>query len=93
MTLPMPFMPSSAAPVGGNGLGDDRGDLCLGQLLRQVVGQHLRLRVLLLGEFGAAGIGVRLFGLSALLGLPDDDVEHLLIGQLDGLGTGDLGLG
>ena len=28
MTLPMPFMPSSAAPVDGDGVGDDRRDLC-----------------------------------------------------------------
>ena len=88
----MPLHPE----LGGAGLGDRVGDDCcrlLGaDLLAAGSRPAPRLGLLLLGQLGPAGGGVRLLGLAALLGLADDHVEHLLLGELDRLLAGDLGL-
>ena len=83
--------PRSAA-VSSTAAAGDRGQLVVGQLGGQVAGQHLALGPLLGGQLVAPGGGERLGRLGPLLGLLGDDLEHLGVVQLAGLGAGDLGV-
>ena len=65
----------------------------LGELLGQVVGDHRGLGALLGGLLVAAGVGERLGGLAALLGLAGEHAEHVVVGELARLLAGDLGVG
>ena len=92
MTLPIAFIPALRGAAAFDGLGDNRRYLPGAELSWEVVGEHSSLGLLPLGKLGAARSEVGLFGLTPLLGLPDNDVQHLLLGQLDRLGTGDFRL-
>ena len=76
-----------------DGGGDQRDDLLLGELLRQVVGDHRGLGTLLVGHLGPAAVVERGGSLAALLGLGRQDADHLVVGQLAGLLAGHLGVG
>ena len=83
----------TAGSGGRDGLADDRLELVVAELLRQVGLEDGELRLLLVGELRATGAGVGLGGLAALLGLLGEDLEHVVVGQLAVLLAGDLLVG
>ncbi len=78
MTAPMPRGPLGAGR--GDGLGDQRRELLVGQLRRQVGRQDLLLGELAGGAVLGAAAAERLRRLAPLLGLAGDDLE-LLVGR------------
>src|SRR5258706_6731157 len=76
----------------GNGLGDERLDLVVGQLLGKVFGQDRDLRLFLGDEVLAAALAERVDRLAASLDLPGDDgrvvvlTERSLLALLDVVG-------
>ncbi|GAA3105004.1 hypothetical protein JOF29_005421 [Kribbella aluminosa] len=77
----------------GDGFGDEGFDLVLGELFGEVLGEDVRLGLLLVGEFGAAGIAVGHDGFAALLRLGAEYVEDLGVAEFAGLLAGHLRLG
>src|SRR4029453_17673390 len=69
----------AGGPGPGDHVGDDRGEVGVLELRRQVAGQHLALGLLALRLFRAAGRAERLGGLPALLRLPAHDGLDLVV--------------
>ncbi|GKQ34451.1 hypothetical protein ALMP_10010, partial [Streptomyces sp. A012304] len=76
-----------------DGLGDDVVQLLVAELLGQVRGQDLALRLLPLGLLGAATLREGVGRLPPLLRLPGDHLLHLVVGELALLLARDLLLG
>src|ERR1700735_1063579 len=82
---PLHALPHRRHPAGA-GLGDGRRDqgrqLLVGELSREVGGEHVPLPPLRLGWVGPAGRLERLGGLAALLRFPGEHLEDLIVGEL-----------
>ena len=88
-----PHLRHPGRPGRRHGPVDDRAQLVVAELGRQVGLEHDELGLLDRGQLGPPGRGVGRGRLLALLGLLGHHLEHLVVAQLARLVTGDLGVG